>query len=409
MREVYDELDRDADRPDCPIRRLARRVHPGRPGRRRGARPAEAGRTGWRPSPARPTASRATTAPRAGRAVGGRRSSGAALRLLADFSARCWRCGRPSAVGPVPAARRAERVPAPPRRPTADRRGAPGDGDLGGLLRQAQFAVVIAAVRGDPAARRAPCRQAPLDVVGAQLDRMRDDSGGADRPRRPTSRRLVAARRPVAHLLPGHRPRRLLVDPGGFGAHRRPRLPRVARPPRRATRRRSTRRWSAACTTSSSPTRTAIAASAVLRRARAVPRRQVLLRLQGRDVLEDAGGDGRRRVRAAVPGAAGARRALRVLSPPRSTAPRRDHGRVELRGHHQDAARRRPTTTSRCSWSTGLPCFRSEPDDDQLDQSVGGDRADRGDRLRHVVLAASLGSLAGPCAELIEDSPAGAR
>lgn len=54
----------------------------------------------------------------------------------------------------------------------------------------------------------------------------------------------------------------------------------------------------------------------------------------------------------------------------------------------------------------GLPCFRSEPDDDQLDQRSQEIELTVGTDVDTVVLAASVGSLAGPCAELIEDSPA---
>ena len=55
----------------------------------------------------------------------------------------------------------------------------------------------------------------------------------------------------------------------------------------------------------------------------------------------------------------------------------------------------------------GLPCFRSDPDGDQLEPTLEVIELTVGTDVDTVVLAASVGSLAGPCAELIEDSPRG--
>ena len=103
-------------------------------------------------------------------------------------------------------------------------------------------------------------------------------------------------------------------------------------------------------------------AAALRRRPRAVSLDEAVLRLQGRDLLEARGGDGRRRVRAALRGAARARRAVRVLPSRRRAAPRRRAPRDRRdrpRTPGPARRRRRPVRAARARAGTAVFSVRA--------------------------------------------------
>ena len=222
LREVYEELDRHG-----PTRRArspagatrssaAGQVGRGRPrdGRRR---------TGWRASPAttlEPGSPGATAGPLALATFVER-----GLRLLADFAASV-RAEPP----PVPAGVVISASPLPPRQAAPD--------DFASVVRQAEIAALVGAVRVAAACSGPACPQD--SALGGRLleflDRTRDDL--LDRLRRDDDARrtwqladlLIACLRGIVDRTGCSAARRRL------SRDRRPRLPRLARPPRRRAR-----------------------------------------------------------------------------------------------------------------------------------------------------------------------------
>ena len=153
----------------------------------------------------------------------------------------------------------------------------------------------------------------------------------------------------------------LLTDRRGFRAHQRRGLPRLDHAPRRRRRRSPTSRSSAGLYDLVFADGGADRADrGGQRRHRGLHDLEDVLRVPGRDLLEDGGGHGRHRVRAALRGAAAARRALRVLPPRRPAAPvGRPHAdrRRSPSAARRTWRRRRASTTSRSSASAACPCF----------------------------------------------------
>ena len=186
------------------------------------------------------------------------------------------------------------------------------------------------------------------------VSRIRDDLARPRRARRPRPAH-VALRRPRAGDRTRHRGRPLDGAARGLRGRRRRRLPRVARAPRCPARddpvapgpRRVRPRVRVRGRRPRPP--------ALRGRDRVVALREDVLRLPGRDLLEDDGRHGRRGVRPAVRRAPGARRGVPVLPPGRPAARRarrrahrrgraRDPGpRSRRRGHLRPARRRRRT------------------------------------------------------------------
>ena len=129
------------------------------------------------------------------------------VRLLADFSASLleMRAADRSATTDVAPTVVLSGSPQPPRAPRSTERRDGPVGDLGGLLQQAQFAVVIAAVEGIRLLGSA-VPAGSLDVVAEQLDRMRVDLEVVIGRRGRESAATRRPRRSRRHLLPGHRP-----------------------------------------------------------------------------------------------------------------------------------------------------------------------------------------------------------
>jgi len=296
--------------------------------------------------------------------------------------------------------------PQPPRsaRTSARESGAAGTtGDLGGLLQQAQFAVVIAAVEGIRLLGAA-VPAGTLDVVAEQLDRMRVDLEVVIRRGDPSLRRLGELVDLVVTCCLGIIRDRLLIDPRGFGA----------------IDDEDFRDW--------------------LGRHGARPGTLESALVRGMYDLVFAYVDGDRdrpqfcaglglflagkfffgyrgslfwRMQAGMGDVVFAplyqalrKRGVRFAFFHRLDRLRldRDHGRLESLVI---------TRTRTCVGDDydpliiidGLPCFRSEPDDGQLDRTSEVIELTVGTDVDTVVLAASIGSLAGPCVELVEDSP----
>jgi uncharacterized protein with NAD-binding domain and iron-sulfur cluster len=297
--------------------------------------------------------------------------------------------------------------PQPPgsSRSGAGRRGAGGTGaaaDLGGLLQQAQFAVVIAAVEGIRLLGAA-VPPGSLDVLGEQLDRMRVDLEVVISRGDPSLRRLGDLVDLVVTCCLGIVRDRLLLDPRGFGA----------------IDDEDFRDW--------------------LGRHGARPGTLESALVRGMYDLVFAYADGDRdrprfcaglglflagkfffdyrgslfwRMQAGMGDVVFAPlyQALRERGVRFAFFHRldrlhldRDHGRVEsliiTRTRTCGGGDYQPLTMV-----DGLPCFRSDPDEDQLDDASEVIELTMGTDVDVVVLAASIGSLADPCVELIEDS-----
>lgn len=212
IRQVYADLDRPRTAPDCPI-----------PGWRDAFAPAgrvgveERTGHGWQHWVAtfRPTGGE----PGDDGAVGGTASPTVFLRravgLLADFSSSLLdmrAAARAGAAGPAPSVVLSG-SPRPPT-PAADR-GATRD--LAGLLQQARFAAVIAAVEGIRLLGEA-VPDGTLDALTDQLDRMRIDLDVVVHRGDPSLRRLGELADLVVSCCLGIVRDRLLTDPRGFGA-----------------------------------------------------------------------------------------------------------------------------------------------------------------------------------------------
>lgn len=401
IRQVYDDLDRDRTAPDCPIRGWRDAFSPaGRVGVEE-----RTGR-GWQHWVA--TFSTTSGEPGDDGTPGGTGSVAEFLRrgvrLLADFSASLleMRAADRSATTDVAPTVVLSGSPQPPRAPRSTERRDGPVGDLGGLLQQAQFAVVIAAVEGIRLLGSA-VPAGSLDVVAEQLDRMRVDLevviGRGDA----SLRRLGDLVDLVVTCCLGIVRDRLLVDHRGFGA----------------IDDEDFRGW--------------------LRRHGARPGTLESALVRGMYDLVFAYADGDRdrprfcaglglflagkfffdyrgslfwRMQAGMGDVVFAplyqalrERGVRFAFFHRLERLRldRDHGRVESLVI---------TRTRTCAdgdyqpliMVDGLPCFRSDPDEDQLDHTSEVIELTVGTDVDVVVLAASVGSLADPCAELVEDS-----
>jgi uncharacterized protein with NAD-binding domain and iron-sulfur cluster len=207
VREVYATVDRPRTAPDCPVQTWRDAFVPaGRVGVE------ERTGYGWQHWVAsfRPT----TGEPGDDDAQGGTASVTQFLRravgLLADFSASLLEMRDPAPT-PEPAVV----LSGSPRPPTGT---APrGRADLGGLLQQAQFAAVIAAVEGIRLLGAA-VPAGTLDVLAEQLARMRVDLEVVVARSDPSLRRLGELADLVVTCCLGIVRDRLLTDPAGFGA-----------------------------------------------------------------------------------------------------------------------------------------------------------------------------------------------
>jgi uncharacterized protein with NAD-binding domain and iron-sulfur cluster len=409
IRQVYDDLDRDRTAPDCPIRGWRDAFSPaGRVGVEE-----RTGR-GWQHWVA--TFSTTSGEPGDDGTPGGTASVAEFLRrgvrLLADFSASLLEMrsdDRPP--GAAPGGAPTVVLSGSPQPPGAARTGAggtrrPGSGptaDLGGLLQQAQFAVVIAAVEGIRLLGAA-VPAGTLDVVGEQLDRMRVDLEVVISRGDPSLRRLGDLVDLVVTCCLGIVRDRLLIDPRGFGA----------------VDDEDFRGW-----LGRHGARPGTLKSALVRgmydlvfayvdgdRDRPQFCAGLGLFLAGKFFF-DYRGSLFWRMQAGMGDVVFAPlyqglqdRGVRFAFFHRLDRLRldRDHGRLESL---------MITRTRTCVGDDyrplimvdGLPCFRSEPDDDQLDRTSEVIELRVGTDVDTVVLAASIGSLAGPCVELIEDSP----
>ena len=412
IREVYDDLDRDRTAPDCPIRGWRDAFTPaGRVGVEE-----RTGR-GWQHWVA--TFSTSDGEPGDDGAPGGTASVAEFLRrgvrLLADFSASLLEMraadppfGSVDVVEPTVVLSGSSRPPGPTRS-GATRAGAgrsAGAGDLGGLLQQAQFAVVIAAVEGIRLLGAA-VPAGTLDVVGEQLDRMRVDLevviGRGD----PSLRRLGELVDLVVTCCLGIVSDRLLVDPRGFGA----------------IDDEDFRDW-----LGRHGARPGTLDSALVRgmydlvfayvdgdRSRPQFCAGLGLFLAGKFFFDYRGSlfwrmqAGMGDVVFAPLYQALRDRGVRFAFCHRLDRLRLDHDHRRIES--MVITRTRRYVGGRTDYDPlimvdGLPCFRSEPDDDQLDQTSQVIELTVGTDVDTIVLAASIGSLAGPCAELIEDSSA---
>lgn len=220
IRQVYAELDRPRTAPDCPIQTWRDAFAPaGRVGveerdgrgwehwvatfRRTSGEPGDAGSAG-------------------GGSAGGTASPTEFLRravgLLADFSASLLEMRTTETGSPVADAAPVVVLSGSPRPPGVSG-AAPTDAgrDLAGLLQQAQFAAVIAAVEGIRLLGTAVPPGA-LDVLSEQLERMRVDLDVVVSRGDPSLRRLGELADLVVTCCLGIVGDRLLTDPAGFGA-----------------------------------------------------------------------------------------------------------------------------------------------------------------------------------------------
>jgi uncharacterized protein with NAD-binding domain and iron-sulfur cluster len=413
IREVYEELDRDRTAPDCPIRGWRDAFTPaGRVGVEE-----RTGR-GWQHWVA--TFSTTGGEPGDDGTPGGTASVAEFLRrgvrLLADFSAslldmraddRSDGSGVGVGVEPTVVLSGSPQPPASSRAsPGAGRSGAGGTGrvsDLGGLLQQAQFAAVIAAVEGIRLLGSA-VPTGSLDVLSEQLDRMRVDLevvvGRGD----PSLRRLGELVDLVVTCCLGLVRDRLLVDPRGFGA--------IDDEDFRGWLRRHGARPGTLDSALVRGMYDLVFAYADGDRGRPQFCAGLGLFLAGKFFFDYRGSlfwrmqAGMGDVVFAPLYLALRERGVRFAFFHRLDRLRldRDHGRLE------SLVITRPRTCVGGDYDPlimidGLPCFRSDPDDDQLDDTSEVIELTVGTDVDTVVLAASIGSLAGPCVELVEASP----
>ena len=207
IREVYAELDRERTAPDCPVKTWRDGFAPaGRVGVEE-----KTGR-GWQHWVA---TFRATTGePGDADTLGGTAAPVEFLRravgLLADFSASLLEMRTADLDTPAPTVVLSGSPQPPPAREAGRR-------DLGGLLQQARFAAVIAGVEGI----RLLGESVPpgmFDALTEQLDRMRVDLDVVVSRGDPSLRRLGELADLVVSCCLGIVADRLLIDPRGFGA-----------------------------------------------------------------------------------------------------------------------------------------------------------------------------------------------
>ncbi|GAA3705567.1 hypothetical protein GCM10022204_23870 [Microlunatus aurantiacus] len=400
MREVYQDLDRDRTAPDCPIRGWRDAFSPaGRVGVEE-----RTGR-GWQHWVA--TFSTTSGEPGDDGIPGGTASVGEFLRrgvrLLADFSAsllemRAYDRSAQAAAAPALVLSGSPRPPSPPgaarRRP----------GDLGGLLQQAQFAVVIAAVEGIRLLGSA-VPAGSLDVVAEQLDRMRVDLevviGRGD----PSLRRLGDLVDLVVTCCLGIVRDRLLLDPRGFGA--------IDDEDFRGWLRRHGARPGTLESALVRGMYDLVFAYAEGDRDRPRFCAGLGLFLAGKFFF-DYRGSLFWHMRAGMGDVVFAPlyQALRGRGVRFAFFHRLD--RLRLDDDHRGVASMTLTRTATAADEADydplimvddLPCFRSEPDLTQLQPGSEVLELEVGTDVDTIVLAASIGSLAEPCAELVADSP----
>lgn len=400
IREVYDDLDRRRTDPDCPILTWRDAFAPaGRVGveERHGR--------GWQHWVA--TFSRTEGEPGDATGPGGTGSPlefvRRGVRLLGDFSTSLLEMRAPSAPSPdASPAVVLSGSPQPPTRET-EARGV----DAAGLLQQARFAAIVAAVEGLRLLGQA-IPTGTLDALAEQLDRMRVDLDVVLTRGDPSLRRLGELADLVVTCCLGIVVDRLLGDPAGFAA--------IDDLDFRAWLRRHGARPSTLESALVRGMYDLVFAYADGDRSRPEFCAGLGLFLAGKFFF-DYRGSLFWRMQAGMGD---------VVFAPLYQALRRRGVRFAL-GHrldriHLDPQRRavRALTVSRVAGAPapdpdplppplirvgGLPCFpasRPEPPDNPREtvELVVGDDFDQ------VVLAASLGSLADPCAELVADSPA---
>jgi uncharacterized protein with NAD-binding domain and iron-sulfur cluster len=411
IREVYDDLDRDRTAPGCPIRSWRDAFSP-------------AGRVGVEERTGRGwqhwVATFSTTAGEPGDddTPGGTASVAQFLRrgvrLLADFSVSLLEMRADERSGDSAASRVEPTIvlsgsPRPPRPARSGPGRSPGRsagaGDLGGLLQQAQFAVVIAAVEGIRLLGSA-VPSGSLDVVAEQLERMRVDLEVVVTRGDPSLRRLGDLVDLVLTCCLGIVADRLLVDPRGFGA--------IDDEDFRGWLRRHGARESTLESALVRGMYDLVFAYADGDRDRPQFCAGLGLFLAGKFFF-DYRGSLFWRMQAGMGDVVFAPlyQALQARGVRFAFFHRLD--RLRLDGERGGVDSLVITRTRRCVGDggryqplimvDGLPCFRSEPDDDQLDETAEVIELRVGTDVDTVVLAASIGSLAGPCAELIEDSP----
>ena len=219
IREVYAELNREQTAPECPIKTWRDGFAPaGRVGVEEKTGPS------WQHWVA---TFRATDGePGDAGAIGGTAAPAEFLRravgLLADFSTSLLEMRAADRPADTPAAARAVVLSGSPRPPRAasgrEDSGREGNGlDLAGLLQQARFAAVIAAVEGIRVLG-ASVPPGMFDALTEQLDRMRVDLDVVVSRGDPSLRRLGELADLVVSCCLGIVGDRLLTDPRGFGA-----------------------------------------------------------------------------------------------------------------------------------------------------------------------------------------------
>ncbi len=399
MREVYRDLDRERTDPDCPIRGWRDAFSPaGRVGVEE-----RTGR-GWQHWVA--TFSTTRGEPGDDGTPGGTASVTEFLRrgvrLLADFSASLLEmraAGRPGGTDQPPGVVLSG-SPHPPRPAEGGQRA----GDLGGLVQQAQFAVVIAAVEGIRLLGSA-VPVGTLDVVAEQLDRMRVDLevvvGRGD----PSLRRLGDLVDLVVTCCLGIVRDRLLLDPRGFGA--------IDDEDFRGWLRRHGARSGTCESALVRGMYDLVFAYADGDRDRPQFCAGLGLFLAGKFFF-DYRGSLFWHMRAGMGDVVFAPlyQALRDRGVRFAFFHRLD--RLRLSEDHRRIASMIITRTATpvdggdydpLIMVDGLPCFRSEPDHDRLHDAPATLELHVGTDVDTIVLAASIGSLAEPCAELLADSP----
>ena len=382
IRQVYTDLDREQTAPDCPIRSWRDAFVPaGRVGVEE-----RTGR-GWQHWVA---TFRTTQGEPGDDSVGGTASPAEFLRravgLLADFSASLLDMRAADRVEPMVVL---SGSPQPPR-PAPSR-------DLGGLLQQAQFAAVIAAVEGIRLLGAA-VPAGTLDALTEQLDRMRIDLEVVITRGDTSLRRLAELADLVITCCLGIVQDRLLVDPRGFGV--------IDDEDFREWLRRHGAR---AGTLESALVRGMYdLVFAYVDGDRDQPRfcAGLGLFLAGKFFF-DYQGSLFWRMQAGMGDVVFAPlyQALAARGVRFAFGHRLD--RIALDQDHQRIASLLLTRTLAEDYQPlimvgGLPCFSSRPD---VQQSAERIELVAGEDFDQVILAASIGSLAGPCADLVADSP----
>jgi len=399
IRQVYEELDRPRTAPDCPIQSWRDGFAPaGRVGVE------EATGRGWQHWVAtfRPTTGEPGDEGHSGGTASVSEFLRRAVGLLADFSTSLLEMRAADADG----ARTRDQVaavvlsgsPQPPVARPGVRPG--GERDLGGLLQQAQFAAVIAAVEGI----RLLGRSVPagsLDVLAEQLDRIRVDLEVVVTRGDPSLRRLGELADLVVSCCLGIVSDRLLTHPAGFGA--------IDDLDFRAW----LQRHGARPTTLDSALVRGMydLVFAYVDGDRSRPRfcAGLGLFLAGKFFF-DYHGSLFWHLRAGMGDVVFAPlyQALSARGVRFAFFHRLD--RLRLADDHDRIAALELTRTRASSayqpliMVGGLPCFGAPPDQDEADPSPESIELRAGDDFDTVILAASLGSLAEPCAELVADS-----